>query len=823
MTAVDRRFGVYGAAAAKVSCRTVTTDNITLAGLQTIGSLTLVDGDRVLVRSQTDAVENGIYVASSGPWSRSVDFNGPYDVASGTLVYVVGHDLYELSTESPVIGTSELVFTRVLSRLFTNGELFDGDLGTAEGFTAAMQAAADYVGANEGGIVDIPPGVFAIQATALHPSDLFTVTIASPGVVTQTAHGLAENTQFVPLTTGALPTGLTAGVPYYVKVVNANSFQLAATAGGVAINTSGSQSGTHTGVAMVPEANTEEGYGILLTSAHSNIKFRGAGKGITFIKPTTNTIEMFVQLGASNIVFEGITFDNSDNGVLQGELKPGVKVPGSGIAGLGNAANCAIRQYDGASTTVRDCAGLEFHTIFGYVGDYTDDQILSGTATADGLDADGCVFGFLAEQPRHFRYVNSTYINGVNSTNAAGSPNNSDPGHGCYLANRLGDTPLSVIVDKITGYNNQSFTVKIRKGVNPVISNVTVNDSHRGVTVENCQPTLSNINIKLARIYPADTRAIGLKLCNVGHTRTSNVKVDISECDAWAVKVIPTVDLDGTDPEDPQDTNPTAPDWWNVDNQLDGITMINDLSESPDKRWLVCQNQVDLVLNEPVAYVTSDRDSDKPVVYIDNCVRSLVKRPKRRSDPSALGAELLVGITSTSVDTRVEYSRADLDVAPTASTINDAGTDTIVERVDGSITKTWTPVPTFATVGNFAATNVTTTGSWYIRRADEVRVACRLKFDCTQTTASGAFRITGFPYAANGFSNEFVSAVGLHKNLTLASGDVGVVIGNGETFFTLRTNAAGGAGVGPLTASVNFPTTPNVEIGFEITFRITEP
>jgi len=86
-----------------------------------------------------------------------------------------------------------------------------------------------------------------------------TVTIASPGVVTLTSHGLAEGDAVYFTTTGALPTGLTANTTYYVKYVNANTFQLASTrtatassgaaasfTTGTAINTSGTQSGTHT-------------------------------------------------------------------------------------------------------------------------------------------------------------------------------------------------------------------------------------------------------------------------------------------------------------------------------------------------------------------------------------------------------------------------------------------------------------------------------------------------------------------------------------------------------------------------------------------------
>lgn len=47
-------------------------------------------------------------------------------------------------------------------------------------------------------------------------------------------------------TTGALPTGLVANTRYYVVNATANTFQLSATINGAAINTTGTQSGTHT-------------------------------------------------------------------------------------------------------------------------------------------------------------------------------------------------------------------------------------------------------------------------------------------------------------------------------------------------------------------------------------------------------------------------------------------------------------------------------------------------------------------------------------------------------------------------------------------------
>jgi hypothetical protein len=79
-----------------------------------------------------------------------------------------------------------------------------------------------------------------------------TMTIASPAVVTMgvagRGHGLVAGSPFKFTTTGALPTGVTAGTQYYVLAtgLTETTFQFSATNGGAAINSSGTQSGTHT-------------------------------------------------------------------------------------------------------------------------------------------------------------------------------------------------------------------------------------------------------------------------------------------------------------------------------------------------------------------------------------------------------------------------------------------------------------------------------------------------------------------------------------------------------------------------------------------------
>jgi hypothetical protein len=74
---------------------------------------------------------------------------------------------------------------------------------------------------------------------------IVTITIATPCVITSVAHGLSNGDYITFLTTGALPTGLTMDMNYYVVNKTADTFQVSLTIGGAAINTTGTQSGVH--------------------------------------------------------------------------------------------------------------------------------------------------------------------------------------------------------------------------------------------------------------------------------------------------------------------------------------------------------------------------------------------------------------------------------------------------------------------------------------------------------------------------------------------------------------------------------------------------
>ena len=94
--------------------------DLTTGGLLTIDGYTVNDGDRVLVKNQTDATENGIYIASASTWVRSADFDGAPvygEVTDGNLIPVLSGDtlyntIWVLTTPNPItVGTTPLTFT----------------------------------------------------------------------------------------------------------------------------------------------------------------------------------------------------------------------------------------------------------------------------------------------------------------------------------------------------------------------------------------------------------------------------------------------------------------------------------------------------------------------------------------------------------------------------------------------------------------------------------------------------------------------------------------------------------------------------------------
>ncbi|BES72156.1 hypothetical protein RE428_31740 [Marinobacter nanhaiticus D15-8W] len=118
-TVTDRIQGLSTSVAMKAPVKDYTTGNITRAGLgvQAGGNWAtdLVTGDRILVKDQTDAADNGIYIADTSDWYRARDFDGRRDVTQGTLVSVASTGKqFRVITPDPIsIGVTGINFAVV--------------------------------------------------------------------------------------------------------------------------------------------------------------------------------------------------------------------------------------------------------------------------------------------------------------------------------------------------------------------------------------------------------------------------------------------------------------------------------------------------------------------------------------------------------------------------------------------------------------------------------------------------------------------------------------------------------------------------------------
>jgi hypothetical protein len=124
----------------KKSARVATTAAITIATALNVGDaidgVTLADGDRVLVKNQTDASQNGLYLAGSSP-VRAADANTNAEVTAGMFCFIEegtvnGDNGFVLTTNDPItLDTTDLTFTQFNGA----GQIIAGDALSKSGNT----------------------------------------------------------------------------------------------------------------------------------------------------------------------------------------------------------------------------------------------------------------------------------------------------------------------------------------------------------------------------------------------------------------------------------------------------------------------------------------------------------------------------------------------------------------------------------------------------------------------------------------------------------------------------------------------------------------
>ncbi len=142
--------------------KVATTVNITLSAPQTIDGVSVVALDRVLVKNQTNPVQNGIWLVQSGAWTRAADFDGAGEVVGGTEVFVT-EGATQASTSWFVTGSGAIlpgtnaiaVASKVYAEARTHGVIAPETFGAVgDGVTndaVALQAFFNALGPNYSG------------------------------------------------------------------------------------------------------------------------------------------------------------------------------------------------------------------------------------------------------------------------------------------------------------------------------------------------------------------------------------------------------------------------------------------------------------------------------------------------------------------------------------------------------------------------------------------------------------------------------------------------------------------------------------------------
>lgn len=136
----------------KQAVKCATTANITLSGLQTIDTYTTLSGDRVLVKNQGTASENGIYVASASGWTRATDMDTWSEVPGAYTVVLYGSANYQTGWVSTSSDTGTINVTAITFVQFSGSATYFAGTGltlaantfsiTNTGVTAASYGSA---------------------------------------------------------------------------------------------------------------------------------------------------------------------------------------------------------------------------------------------------------------------------------------------------------------------------------------------------------------------------------------------------------------------------------------------------------------------------------------------------------------------------------------------------------------------------------------------------------------------------------------------------------------------------------------------------------
>lgn len=273
--------GLVQGLSVKGSARAATTANITLSGEQTIDGVSVVSGDRVLVKNQSAPANNGIYVASAGSWTRSTDADTTAELVNA-YVFVQegtanGDTGWVQTTDTADVGSLGYVFTQFSSASgYTGGAGLDltgtvFSVNTGAGIQISSDAVAVRLNSGAGLVSNLGTGTNELGINLTTSSGL-EITTNALGINLDTNPGLVLGTNGIKVQLDSNP-GLVLGTAGIKVQLDTNS--------GLALGTAGLSVGAGNGLAASGGTlSVNAGNGITITGDAVTVLRDGTDSGL---------------------------------------------------------------------------------------------------------------------------------------------------------------------------------------------------------------------------------------------------------------------------------------------------------------------------------------------------------------------------------------------------------------------------------------------------------------------------------------------------------------------------------------------------------------
>jgi hypothetical protein len=330
-----------------------TTANITLSGAQTIDTVAVVAGDRVLVKNQTNQANNGIYIVGT-PWVRSDDAN-TWDELISALVFVEegsqnGTAWYCYVMQGGVLGTTAVTW----SNFSIAGSYFAGTGLTLASNTFSITNTG-VTAATYGSASQVP--VFTVNAQGQLTSVTDTsIAIAASAITSGTIDSARISGSYTGITTVGTLSGLTVSTTIVGSISGNAATATSATSATTATNLAGGnsgylpyQSGVGTTTFLSPGTN-----GQVLTLAAGVPSWANPTSVGDVTGPASSTDNAITRFdGTTGKVIQNSTITLSDAGALQNvneinfDITPASVVGGAGSLSWNNNDNTQTLQLIG--------------------------------------------------------------------------------------------------------------------------------------------------------------------------------------------------------------------------------------------------------------------------------------------------------------------------------------------------------------------------------------------------------------------------------------------------------------------------------------------